>query len=150
MDYPSTITNNDPIFSQSTTEQEALKGNFTKNQLSDLYFSRKNIDALQEGIRYQVYVRTNNTHIINRQSDTELAVVMRSVYYEHSRNLPFDIIGQVKQLNAKVLEYCVNDIISEIRMRLHYQKDIDAVPMPLPQPLSMSSAGSKTLMMKDF
>ena len=36
------------------TQQEALKGQFATNPLSDLYFSQTNLDALQHGIRYKI------------------------------------------------------------------------------------------------
>ena len=35
-------------------QEEALKGQFAKNALSDLYFSQTNINALQDGIRYKI------------------------------------------------------------------------------------------------
>jgi hypothetical protein len=134
----------------SSFENEALKSNISSNQLTDVYFSHKNIEALHEGIRYQVYVRSENKHIIDRQSDIDLKIVMRSIYYEYSKNLPYDILGQVRDLNAKVIDYCVNNILSEINMYLRYRQDISSNPEPLPRSVNVSSAGSKTLFMKDF
>jgi hypothetical protein len=131
-------------------EDEALKSNISPNQLTDVYFSQQNVNALHEAIRYQVYVRSQNKHIIDRQSDIDLKIVMRSIYYEHSKNLPFDILGQVKELNARVIEYCVSNILSEIDMYLYYREDIQKNPRPLPRSINTSSAGSKTLFMKDF
>jgi hypothetical protein len=134
----------------SSFENEALKSNISSNQLTDVYFSHINIEALQEGIRYKVYVKSGGKHIIDRQSDIDLKIVMRSIYYEYSKNLPYDILGQVKDLNAKVIDYCVNNILSEINMYLRYRQDISSNPEPLARSLNVSSAGSKTLFMKDF
>lgn len=131
-------------------EQEALKGNTQSNPLSDLYFSAKNVDALQQGIRYSVYVKSGNQHVIDKQSDTDLKIVMRSVWLEYSKNLPYDIVGQVKDMNAKVLEYCVERILQEINMYMHYRVDISQNYQPLPRSVNTSSAGTKQLILREF
>jgi hypothetical protein len=113
-------------------------------KVSDLFFSHVNISALQQGIRYKVYVESSGVHKINNQSQDELGAIMRSIYINYSRNLPFDYIGQVKQLNERVLDYAVPRIVTEANMRLHYLKDIDS-PLPvLPPAVATSVAGSKT------
>lgn len=130
--------------------QEALRGNTTANALSQLYFSQKNVDALQEGIRYMVYVKSGEKHVIDKQSDTDLKIVMRSIYLEYGRNLPFDIVGQVKDLNTRVLDFCVERILEEINMYMHYRVDISKNYEPMPRSENTSSAGTKTLIMKEF
>ena len=47
---------------------------------------------------------------IGRQSDTELQIIMRSIYLQYSENNNCNIISQVKVLNKKVLDYCVEKI----------------------------------------
>jgi hypothetical protein len=86
--------------------------------VSDLFFSPVNIAALQQGIRYKVYVNSSGVHNIPNQSEGEL-LAMRSLYLDYSKNLPFDYIGQVKSLNIRVLDFAVPQIISEADMRLH-------------------------------
>lgn len=134
----------------STFEKEALRSNVQSSQLSDLYFSTTNVEALHEAVRYQVYVRSGNRHVIDRQSDTDLKVVMRSIFYEYSKNLPYDIIGQVKELNSKVINFCVEKVLSEINMYMYYIQDISKNPEPLPRSLNTSSTGSKVLFMKEL
>lgn len=136
--------------SQASFQDEALKGNTTGNHLSDVYFSKENVEALQDGIRFQVYAKSGNRHVIDRQSDTDLKIIMRSVYTEYSRNLDFDILGQIRELNSKVLDYCVNRILEEIKMYLYYRSDISQSYKPMPRSENTSSAGSKTLYLKDF
>jgi hypothetical protein len=145
-----------PLFEESfaptnhTLEHTALMGNLTRSPLSDLFFSTKNIDILQDAVRYQVYVRSDKQHIIDKQSSTELHIIMRSIYIEYARHVPYDVVGQVRVLNTKVLDYCVDNIISEINMRMHYVRDVDQVPIPLSRSPMLSSAGTKTLIMKEF
>jgi hypothetical protein len=134
----------------SVYEKEALKGIISENEITHIFFSQKNIDALQEGIRYQVYVRSGNNHVIDNQSVTDIKIIMTSVYLEYSKNMPFQILEQVRELNGKVLEFCVDKILSEINMYLHYIKDISKLPEPLDRSTSTSSAGTKTLEMKEF
>jgi hypothetical protein len=131
-------------------EEEALKGNTGSNALSDVYFSPQNIKAVQEAIRYQVYIKSDKKHVIDNQSETDLKIVMRSIYIEYAKNLSYDILGQVRELNSHVLEFCVNRILEEINMYLHYRTDISRNYVPLARSENTSSAGSKTLFMKEF
>jgi hypothetical protein len=90
----------------------AKTGIHTSNQLNTLFFSAKNIAAIQHGIRYNVYTRSNKKYIIGNQSEQELKIVMRSVYLQNSKNLDFNIIDQTRELNAVVLAFCVDQVLS--------------------------------------
>lgn len=130
--------------------QDALKGIHYKSTLNDTFFSKENIDAVQHGVRYLVWLNSCKKHIIDRQSDEELKTVMRSVYLQYAKNQPFNILEQVKELNAKVLEYAVNNIINEINIYLKYKQDISSLPVPLERAPNTSSKGGKTLEIKSF
>lgn len=130
--------------------REALGGMINSNSLSDVYFSQANLDAVQDAIRYRVFIESNNKHVISRQSDTEVQIIMRSTYYQYSKNLPFDILGQVKVLNKKVLDWAVPRIIQEINQYNQYKADASMLPVPLSQPQNMSSAGNKFLFMPEL
>lgn len=130
--------------------REALGGMINVNSLSDVYFSQANLDAVQDAIRYRVYVDSDNKYVISRQSDAEVQIIMRSTYYQHSKNLPFDILGQVKVLNKKVLDWAVPRIIQEINQYQQYKADASMLPVPLSQPQNVSSAGNKFLFMPEL
>jgi Family of unknown function (DUF5761) len=125
--------------------QEAIKSVHSKNEVSDLFFSRKNIEALQEGIRYMVFKKSCGKHTIDKQSETDLVVVMRSVYLQYGEFRPYGLLEQVKDLNARVLEYCVPKILEEIKLYMYYRKDISQLPVPLDRGQYVSSKGSKVL-----
>lgn len=129
---------------------EAIQGVHTKTPLNDLFFSSKNIDALQLGIRNLVANRTNNEFVIGKQSEVELQVIMRAIYLSDAKHLPYDIIGQVKQLNEKVLDYCVPRILEEIRMFNHYKNDVSRLPMPLDRGEFSSAKGTRFLEQREF
>jgi hypothetical protein len=130
--------------------KEAMRGALISNPLSEIYFSDVNFEALQGAIRYRVYVESDKKYKIGRQSDTELQIVMRSIYYQYSKNLPFDITGQVKVLNKKILDFVVPRIIQEINQYYQYKKDVSSLPVPLPRSESVSNAGSKFLYRGEF
>ena len=113
-----------------------------------LFFSRTNVNALQEGIRYRVFQETEGTQRIGMQSETELGLVMRSVYLEHSRNVDdANVLGQVRDLNARVLDYCVPRILEELRAYTYYQRDVNSLPMPMDRGQFASSKGERSLTM---
>lgn len=131
-------------------QKQGIKNIHVENKVSSLFFSRHNIDTLQSAIRYSVYKRSQNKHIIDNQSENDLMVVMRSIYLQYSKNLPYDIIEQVKRLNSMVLDYCVPNILREVNQYHNYTNDISSLPIPLEHAKNMSSKGTKINHMKEF
>lgn len=145
------------LFEETNTSAKSFAGsggaglaNRAKTPVSDVFFSEENVDALHEGIRYQVYVQSNGKHTIGRQSDVELGIVMRSVYLEYSKNLPFDVLGQVRELNSIVLKLTVPKIVREVDMYVAYRRDISTLPVPLERAQNVSRAGTRSLALKEF
>jgi hypothetical protein len=135
---------------RSEFSKEALKGNLNENELSQVYFSLVNTKALHQGIRYLVYKNTCGKNVISNQSDDELMIVMRSIYYQHSKNMPFNIIEQVRELNGLVLDYCVPKIVDELSMYRAYKRDITTLPLPMDHAVNESVKGTKVLEFKRF
>lgn len=131
-------------------ENDAVRHIHSGSQVAQLFFSLTNINILQDGIRYSVYQKTKGRHVIDKQSDTELKVVMRSIYLQYSKNLEHDIVEQVKGLNSKVLDYVVPRILSEILQHIQYKKDITTLPVPMERSQNMSSKGTRVLEVDDF
>jgi hypothetical protein len=75
---------------------------------------------------------------------------MRSLYLQYSKNLEYNIPGQIRDLNKLVIDWCVPRIMSEIGMYQYYLKDISSLPVPLSHPMSQSSAGTKSLPFRKF
>lgn len=139
------IRNNTALFSQ-----EAHRGQISKNPISDIYFCTNNVNALQDGIRYRVWKETGERYVIGRQNDQELRVVMRSIYYQYAKHLPNDVLGQVKALNGKVIEWVVPEILSNLRQYERYRQDASQLPMPMERGPLMTQKGTKTLELKTF
>ena len=129
---------------------EAIHTIHEHNKLNVVFFSKENINLLQNLIRYQVYARTNKKHTIGRQSDTQLKLIMRSMYLQYGKNLEYDITEQIKRLNILVINECVPKIITGVEQYLAYKRDISGLGVPLPRPKNLSSTGTKTLQLDIF
>jgi hypothetical protein len=131
--------------------QDLMRGNWLENTLSRTFFSPENTKIIQNAIRKNVYDRSGDKQwVIDEQSADELQIVMRSLYLQYAKNLEFDIPGQINELNRLVIEWCVPRIMSEVQMYQYYLKDISTLPTPMPQPMSVSSAGTKSVPFRTF
>jgi hypothetical protein len=130
---------------QNNFQQEMLYGIQETSQLNQLFFSRKNLDLIQDMIRYRVYMKSNKKYIIGKQSNTEIQIVMRSIYLQQSTNLPTNIKEQIMYLNNLVADWCVEKIIPEVEQHIGYIRDISYYPNPIDLPKNMSQKGSRTL-----
>lgn len=126
-------------------QYEALYGIQEPSLISKTYFSRANMDIIQDEIKKSVYIKTGNKYVISRQSDTELFIIMRGMYLQHSVGLDTDITKQIEYLNSLVVNWSVEQIIPEIEQRLGYLNDIQYMPMPNELPRNMSTKGTRTL-----
>ncbi len=134
-----------PFVSNISDNKNIVGHSLLGNNLNKAFFSKQNIDLIQKEIIERIYKKTNNKARIGRQSDTELKIVMRSIYLQQSKNLPNNIKKQIYELNEKVLEYCVNAVYVELQQYLGYIRDINSLKQPLDRPTNMSSKGTITL-----
>jgi hypothetical protein len=140
----------EPPIGQINFNEEAIKGVHLNNDISRVFFSMDNINALQDAIRYQVYIKTCKKHIIDRQSDTELKVIIRATYLEHALHASRDTLAEIKRLNLIVIDFCVTRILQEINIYLRYKNDISNLPIPILRGEFVSTKGTKVLELKDF
>ena len=124
---------------------EALYGIQETSTLNQLFFSKKNMENIQGMIRYNVYIKSEKKFMIDNQSDVELEIIMRSIYLQHSPNLPDKTKEQIKYLNDLVSDWCVSQIIPEVHQYVGYIKEIEYMPIPIDLPLNLSSKGSRSL-----
>jgi hypothetical protein len=138
-----------PTQTEENFAGDMLRGNHEHNPVADSFFTRKNFNTLQESIRKEVYRASGpKKYVIDNQDVDELKMIARSFYLQYSKNLPFNVEGQVQELNEMVIKWSAPRILSEIEAYQYYLNDISHLPVPLPQPMHMSSAGSKSLPFK--
>jgi hypothetical protein len=145
-----------PGFSHRTVTQnnfatDALRGNWEVTELSKAFFSKENMRVVQNGIRKAVYDKSGpRKYVIDDQSADELTIIMRTMYLQYAQNLPYDIAGQVTDLNEKVYNWSVPHILSAVDHYNYYLNDISHMPVPLSRSVSLSSAGTKSLPLNPF
>lgn len=127
-------------------KNEAIKSIHSESKLSQVFFSNENINLLQDLIRHTVWRRSHKKHIIGRQSDLQLKIIMRSIYFQYGQNLNCLIKEQIKKLNEIVVNECVPKILSEVQQFIHYKKDVSGLAVPLERPKYLNNAGTKSLM----
>ena len=71
----------------------------TASPLSKKFFSKENKEILQVNMKNLVYKKIGVK--IGRQSDDELTTVMRSIFFQNSRNKADKINEQVEEANAR-------------------------------------------------
>jgi hypothetical protein len=144
------VTINNLKFNNAFNKASEHQGNIISRSLdctevSKLFFSLKNIDLLQQGIRNKILNVTNGKINISRQSDDELKIIMRSIYFQYGQNRNENIKEQVLDLNTRVIEWSVPQIISNFKQSQQYIKDISTLPEPLERSILPSKKGTKTL-----
>jgi len=137
---------NYPTESENTFAGDMLRGNWDHTVLSDTFFTRSNANKIQAEIKKEVY-RMSGTkkYVIDNQDIDELKMIMRAMYLQYAKNNTFNIEGQINELNDLVVKWASPRIMSEIESYNYYLNDISHLPVPLPQPMHMSSAGTKSL-----
>lgn len=130
--------------------EEVLNGIQNLTPLSRAYFSKQNLDDLQNMIRFNIWMLSEEKYVISRQSDVDLHLVMRSMFLQHSQNKPTEIKKQIKYLNSLVLNWCIPRIFSQVEQYLAYRRNVSGLNDPIQRSVDMSITGTKTLELKNF
>jgi hypothetical protein len=134
---------------QCTTYRDATEGIWDETQLSKLFFSKENIQILQNGIRAGVYQRSNGQYIIGTQDCDALKIIMRSMFLQYSSNQTQHVSEQINQLNKMVLDYAIQQVYGEAQGYLKYIDDASTLVVPLAPPV-MESKLDKELYFKGW
>jgi|UniRef100_A0A6C0ILK3 hypothetical protein len=124
-------------------------GIWENSPLSGAFFSKENMKILQNGIRAGVYQKSGETQIIGEQDYDTLKIIMRSIFLENAKNAPNNIKGQIQELNQIVMNYCIDQIMIELKGYMIYLKDITTMHVPIDLP-KMSNVKHKDLQMKNW
>ena len=131
--------NNNKIFNVqdnvSSSYNEALTGTLECSTLSKAFFSKENMQIIQNSIRANVYKLSNNTHIIDQQDSTNLKIIMRGIFLQYTRSLSNNITNQIIDLNNIVVNHCVPKILTEIDAYIKYKNDVSTLVVPMDRPV---------------
>jgi hypothetical protein len=139
-------------FFADNAKANELRNQLIKNQvriseceqgmLEDVFFSEDNIDLINKQLIMSVYNKTGGEIRISPQSSQSLIIVMRYVFLEYARHLPYDIAGQIRELNCQVVGEIMPKIITESTQRIAYLKEING-PRSLPPLPTFASKGKR-------
>lgn len=115
-----------------------------QGELEDNFFSDENISLINKQLMVSVYNKTNGLIKISDQSKESLIIVMRYVFLEYARHLPYDIKGQIKELNCRVVGEVLPSIITNATQRIDYLKEIESPFGLVPLPKNVNK-GNRTL-----
>lgn len=134
---------------QCTTYRNPLEGQWDDSTLSKAYFSKENIQIIQNGIRAGVYKQSNNQYVVAPQDCDSLKIVMRSIYLQYSANLPGNISSQIEALNQMVLNFCIQQVYGEAKGYMKYLSDASNMYVPIAHPV-LAKDDDKELVLKPW
>jgi hypothetical protein len=120
---------------QCATFREPTLGQWDETPLSKAYFSKENIQIIQNGIRAGVYKKSNKQYTVAAQDCDTLKIIMRSVFLQHAANQPHNISGQIEELNKIVMKY------------LH---DVSTLAVPMATPVVESQRDKNNYLMPNW
>ena len=135
-----------PVLPGSDVRQELIGHIHSATPLNSAFFSRSNIDYIQQAIQDQVFSMSGNKHRIDRQNDDDVKLIMRSYYMTYGRNNPNTVAADLADLNARVVGYSSAKIFSELDFYLFYRQDIAEFAAPI----DVHVKGTRTGELKSF
>ncbi len=118
--------------------------------LEKYFFSKENIKLINKQLILTVYKKTNNNFLISEQKEDDLVIVMRYIFIEYSRNLLYNISGQIKELNCRVISDILPQIITNVEQHIGYLKDISTQPIGPPLPINTKNVNKTLPMLNTF
>lgn len=147
-------TNDDSLSGSNT--RHLFKNLYGETLLTFLFFSKRNIDNIQDILKFVVHRETK--YIIDNQSVNELLIVMRALFLEYSLHpkliteemsdkerseLLKKYTKEVERLNMIVINQVVPKIISQIQQYVDYLRDASEQPYYMDKPQNDSVKGQK-------
>ena len=148
--HPNSLYQQKPSLFGEDIRRDLVGHIYEKTSLNEVFFSSSNLELLHSRIQEQVFQMSGSKHRIDKQSDDDLKLIMRSYYLQYGKNLPDNINGQVNKLNNMVINWSSDEIITNIDQYMKYKETVSTLPMPLERSQLSSQKGTKTLEIKSF
>jgi hypothetical protein len=135
---------------QCATYRNPIGGLWDETTLSHAFFSKENIQILQNGIRAGVYQKSNGQYIVGLQDCDSLKIIMRSVYLQHSTNQVNNITQQIAELNKIVFDFAIKQVYSEAQGYMKYLDDASTLVVPIAHPIMSNNTDKEIEFTKWF
>lgn len=127
-------------------QNEALKTILTLNDpLYKVFFSKENINLIQNTIKYKIWINSDKKYQIKNQSYDNLLIIMRSIYLQYAKHKENCIKEQINELNNLIYDYSIPNILSNIELYLGFKRDVSNAPVFLNRPINVSNQGLKSV-----
>jgi hypothetical protein len=137
-------------YNPRTTEMRLeLVKNITKTNIDNvdilktMFFSDENIELINKKLILTIWKKSNKKYKVAFQNKDNLIIVMQYVFLENARHLPYNIKGQIRDLNCQVVGEILPIVVTNFEQKLGYLRDIE-VRQPLLD-LPKSSTADRTL-----
>ena len=124
-------------------ERSVVKSDHCDNLLNQTFFSKGNINIIQNELRYLVHKEIGK--VISSQSETELIIIMRAIFFQHAKNLDTNIPEQISELNSIVIQSILPKILSNVKQYQEYLKNKSQIPLPMDRSINVNNKGIKQL-----
>lgn len=123
------------INNKATDYRDALTG-LENNVLAQVFFSKENIQILQNGIRAGVYNKSDKKIIVSPQNIETVKIIMQSIYMQNAKHYETNITKQVEELNKLFFEYSIPDTYNAAMSYLKYCEDQSTLTVPIRMPIA--------------
>ena len=130
--------NKDTDFRSGSFNGYGYNAQTTDSDVATAFFSDTNMQVLQSGLRDGVYRMSNQQFSIPPQDPVQLTSIMRGMFYRYAARTAEDrrkpTIGQVEDLNDRVLKYVVPYLYHEAVAYYKFLLDQSSLVTPLALP----------------
>lgn len=137
------------IRNKATSYSDALQGQWEETVLSQCFFSKENIQIIQNAIRANVYEQSNRQYVIAPPNLDSLKIILRSTFLSYAEFNTANITQQIERLNDIVIKYCTKELYSATTSYVKYLKDQSTMYEPLKRELQHDRQ-YKELQLKDW
>lgn len=130
-----------------STFDNSLRGDHENNMFSQVFFSKENVQIIQNGLRAKIHELTGK--VIPPQNTNNLMIIMRTLFDQYGNYYKTGMKEEIQRLNQIVLNYAIPQIRSSLESYLYYLKDQESLPVPMSQPIQ-TDRDFKQLEMKPF
>jgi len=106
-----------------------------QNLLEKIFFSDENIELINKLLILTIFKKSDGEIKIAPQSKEQLIIVMRYIFIENAKHLPYNIKNQILELNYIVVNDIIPNIITNITQKIEYldklNKPRDLLPLPI-------------------
>jgi hypothetical protein len=119
-----------PSIKASTDYRNALSTILAESKISNMFFSSKNIQYIQDTLKNQVYKRSNGRYKLLPQNEDDLKVIMRAYFLQYIEHRIGYETEELKRLNGLVLDFLVPRMMNESESYEKYIRDQSTLVMP--------------------